>query len=286
MSKKTSLPVAIWIVALIIVNFGIWSATANVKNLGEFRIYSLDVGQGDAALLITPNGEQILVDTGANDEIITLLNNHISLWDRELDLVVISHWHDDHAGGLLSVLDNFEVNELLAPNTTPERYGNTFSENLNINYADPSDDYTWGSVSWDTLWPPFGWEATDDPNDDSIIAKVSFSGTDFLFTGDAPSEIEQGVLSIYPTLTADIVKISHHGSKYSSSQNFVDTLNAKVGIISAGLNNRYNHPHQEALDRWNAAGVEIYRTDQDGTIEIIIAPERITITTNGEKEFY
>ncbi|MFH0912568.1 MAG: ComEC/Rec2 family competence protein [Patescibacteria group bacterium] len=276
---------------LILLNYLVWTAGSEA-NLPNLRVDVLDVGQGDAILIRTPSQQNILVDGGPDNSVSARLGEILPIWDRKLDLVVATHWDADHITGLVTVLDRYEVKEVLIthPNVSLTKIGNAWQQAVAqvpiVNYADATDDYEWGEVSWDTLLPLTEDAVATDSNNSSIVAKLTYKGESLLLTGDMEEPEEDLLMQIYPAISAEILKVAHHGSKYSSTAVFLDRLYPQAALISVGAHNSYGHPSLEALARLQAEGADIYRTDEDGTIEVIFGDNGYSVKADGKEKFY
>ena len=258
------------VLLLLLANILVWQGVAASAD-DAARIYFLNVGQGDATL-ITAGDRQILVDGGPDDSVIRELSKVMLAWDRTLDLVVLTHPQADHLTGLFSVLDRYRVKEILA---TFAEYDSSLNREwlkevgksgARMNYADPADDYYFGNLYVDTLLPLNSSTQSLDINEDSVILRVNGENSSALLMGDAGFATEDHLFNIYPQLSADILKVGHHGSKYSSSVGFLERINSNSAVISVGRNS-YGHPAPETLDRLTAVGANVYRTDQTGTVK-------------------
>lgn len=276
---------------LIFVNWIVWLAVSEAATPG-LRVDFLDVGQGDAILIRTPTRQNILVDGGPNDQVLTELGKTLPLWDRKINLVVATHLDADHITGLVTVLQRYQVDEVLtlpANNTT--RISAAWQQALlsipAVNYADATDDYQWGGVVWDTLWPLAGTDAQAQvsSNNNSIVAQLRYQETKLLLTGDIETATETSLQQLYPDLLTSILKVAHHGSKSSSGADWLVAVQPRVAVIPVGRNS-YGHPAPEVLQRLQVAGMDVYRTDRDGTIEVIFNDQGYSVRANGQKKFY
>jgi beta-lactamase superfamily II metal-dependent hydrolase len=232
-------------------------------------IWVFDVGQGDAIFIDAPH-KQMLIDGGGDERVLERLAAVIPWWDRSIDIVVNTHPHADHLAGLVPVLERYKVAQVLDADegyTTPE-----FAEYLKL--AGPHRGILAGDVTIDlgdgvrlkTLWPELAYNdaVLEDPNDGSIVFLLEHGQTSMLLTGDAgiSEEAEWEVGDI------DILKVGHHGSDTSTSQELVDRTLPEVAIISLGEDNDYGHPSSFVVDRLMGAGAAVYRTDEHGSIRI------------------
>jgi competence protein ComEC len=256
---------------LLLANVLVWRGVA-VRADSTPRIYFLNVGQGDATLITTGN-QQILVDGGPDDSVIRELSKIVPAWDRTIDLIVLTHPQADHLTGLFSILERYRIKEILATfvdydsSLNREWLKEVLKSGAKLNYADPADDYYFGNLYIDTLLPLNSSTQSSDINEDSVILRVNGESSSALLMGDAGFATEDRLFNIYPQLSADILKVGHHGSKYSSSVGFLERINSDSAVISVGKNS-YGHPAPETLDRLAAVGAKVYRTDKDGTVKI------------------
>jgi len=219
---------------LILANYLLWTAVGETTG-ATLRVDVLNVGQGDAILLQTPTGENILVDGGPDDSVLAELGKILPLWDHTLDLVVATHLDADHITGLVSVLKRYQVKEVLTPlpgsksTKISEAWQQAILAGPAVNYVDAADDYIWGDVSWDTLLPLSSDDTlSEDTNNASIVAKLTYQGLSMLLTGDMEAPAEALLAQLYPTTSVELLKVAHHGSKFSSTVAFLDMLDPEV----------------------------------------------------------
>lgn len=235
----------------------------------DLEIYFLNVGQADS-ILIKHEDNSVLIDAGNNEDgeyIVDYLKNSIGL--KDIDMVVGTHPHEDHIGGLDDIIRSFDIGNIYMPDAIST--SKTFEEVMNI--VEEKDYYITvpridseiqlGNMLFKVLYT--GVEESD-LNNTSIVLKLIFGNTSYLFTGDATSSTEKIILN--KDISADVLKVGHHGSKYSSTNEFLDKVNPRFAIIMAGRDNSYGHPTKETLNKLIKRDIEIYRTDLDGTIKI------------------
>lgn len=235
------------------------------------KVHYLDVGQGDSIFIELPNNETMLIDAAESyqsDKIINYLKN---LNYQKIDYVIGTHPHTDHIGGLKNIINTFEIGKIYMPKvvSTTKTYESLLmaikEKNLKINTAKAGTTI----IDTDTLkiniLAPNNSTYTE-LNNYSAVTKITYGTTKFLFMGDAEKLSEN---EIKENVTADVIKIGHHGSNTSSSIDFIKKVNAKYGIISVGLNNKYNLPKEETITNWENSGTKIYLTSINGTIRAI-----------------
>ncbi len=250
---------------------------------GELRVHFIDVGQGDA-ILVQSAQHIMLIDGGdrgtANDLVAYLQGERI----EHIDIVVSTHPHADHIAGLLSVLENFTIGEVIDPGVI--HTSKTFEDYLTL--IDQKDiKFTEGRAGmkrdisqgyhFEILHPHN--PSSRHLNDASIVIKLTFGEISFMFTGDVEAPGEREILERGKNLKSQILKVSHHGSSTSSTEEFLKKVAPEVGIIMVGANNRYGHPHRETMEILQTNGIEVYRTDLNGTIIISTDGEEYSIDT-------
>ncbi|MFC1994224.1 MBL fold metallo-hydrolase [Chloroflexota bacterium] len=238
---------------------------------GEFKVHFIDVGQGDS-ILVDLGETEILIDGGGRSPgVVQYLRNYV---DGSLDLMVATHPHADHIGGLIGVLDAFEVDEIWHNGdfSTSQTYADFMGaiqvEGAQVHIARRGDKVINGKLTF-TVVHPFDLQGTT--NNNSIVLRFSYGEIDFLFTGDAEVEAEGDMLvqSVIQMPDVEVLKVGHHGSRTASSPAFLAAIQPEVPIIAiymAGTGNQYGHPHEETITALNEVGAEIYGTDTHGTI--------------------
>ncbi|OJI09620.1 MAG: hypothetical protein COV08_00550 [Candidatus Vogelbacteria bacterium CG10_big_fil_rev_8_21_14_0_10_49_38] len=268
------------IASLIVVNLIIWLAVA-IETPGQYlTVAFLDVGQGDAILITAPNRNQVLIDGGPSRQTVRALAAATPFYDRSLDLVVATHPDADHIGGLPEVLSRYHVAGFLE---SPFRGKTTVYESLEIALAEAKTERLVAKVGTKiilgpetvmevlaartpTLGPRGGQPAA---NDSSLVIKLTHGENTFLLTGDLSAKLLDQLAARSPeAVRAEVLKVSHHGSKNSSSLWFFRQVDPNLAIISAGANNRFGHPHQEVLTWLRVAGIQTFNTADAGTITL------------------
>jgi len=241
----------------------------------------LDVGQGSGAYIKTDDGFEVLVDVGETNKTLRVLGSIRPWWDNHIDLMIISHADKDHAGMAPRILRRFKIsNYIESPKISQDGLSRTIRDELverkvNQMKTNPLDTITISENTTLTFLSPSSSEANElNDNDASVIFILSMYGKKFLFMGDASAEIEKELAHRYSTLLdVDVLIVGHHGSKTSTSEDFLKVVNPEYAVISLGQDNRYGHPHASVLDRLEKRGVSLLRTDTHGTIQFRIKKE-------------
>lgn len=239
-----------------------------------FEVSILDIGQGDAILLEAPSGQVMLVDGGPDKKILRRLGEELPFWERRLDMVVISHPHEDHFAGLLEVIERYTIGALLITGieVNNQMYLNFLktaaAKQIPILIIEKPDRLALGEVSCQIIYPnhSLNGQWISNLNNSSIVMKVIYKDFELLLTGDAEQEEEAEILATGVNLQADILKVGHHGSETSSTEAFLKAVQPSVAVISSGEGNSYGHPSLRTLKRLERLGISVQRTDVSGTI--------------------
>jgi beta-lactamase superfamily II metal-dependent hydrolase len=246
----------------------------------ELKVHFIDVGQGDS-ILIDLGEIEILVDGGGKSPgVVAYLNDYI---DGAIEVMVATHPHADHIGGLIAVLDSFEVEEIwLNGDTSTSKTYQEFMSRVNSEGVSIHEAMRGQSIEVDILYllilHPIK-PLVDDTNNNSIVLRLSYGSINFLFTGDAEKEAEASILESGLPVQADILKVGHHCSRTSSSAQFLEAVKPEVAVYMAGEDNRYGHPHQETINTLTSVGAKIYGTDIYGNIIVTTDGEAFSIKT-------
>ncbi|MDD5291072.1 MAG: ComEC/Rec2 family competence protein [Patescibacteria group bacterium] len=244
----------------------------------ELEVDFFDVGQGDAILIKSPMGQNILIDGGPDNKVIEELGKNLPFWDKQIDLMVLTHPHDDHATGLIEVIKRYSVKKILytgvvhgAPNYLAW-LEEVRERKIPLIIIDRPQKIVLGDSCYlDIIYPTkslLGQEV-ENLNNSSIVAKLVYGQTKFLLTGDAEAEVEKELLDVRVDLSAQVLKTGHHGSDTSSSEDFLEAVNPKLAVIQVGKDNDFGHPSLRILKRLERIGAEILRTDINGAVKII-----------------
>ena len=248
----------------------------------------LNVGQGDAILIKTPKNQTMIIDGGPNSKVLEKLGKYLSPLQKQVDIVVLTHPHADHVTGLIEVLKRYDISllilggadlktdvynefiKIVSDKKIPVLIAETgqaihFSEDLEFDILSSAGA---NQEVFNKKSEGFG-TAGNEVNDTSIVGKLIFKDFSIMFTGDATLKIENQLLVYGNNLKSDILKIGHHGSKYSSSFNFLNAVFPRAAIIEVGAKNRYGHPSPAALSRLKMFNIDIFRTDENGDVKVI-----------------
>lgn len=257
-----------------------WSVVFDLSSNNNLELIFFDVGQGDSAFIETPEGYQVLIDGGPDSIVLEKLANQIPFWDRTIDLIILSHPEVDHLTGLLEVLKRYRIKNILwtgvLRNTAEFKEWDRLiqeekeQDGAKIIIAKAGERIS-GDLLIEVLHPFEDWEGKElkDSNQSSLVVRFVFGKNSFLFTGDVLDFQEREMILRQVNLDADVLKISHHGSKTSSSEEFLEKVSPFLAVISSGLDNSYGHPHKEVLASLEKYGINILRTDKQGDIKII-----------------
>ncbi len=274
------------LITLFIANIFAFGVMAEVSRPPVAEVVFFDVGQGDAALIKTSGGHKILIDGGPGSVVLDKLAQEMPFWDRKIDLVILSHPHSDHMDGLVKVIESYDVGWILwngaeGDETSFSQWVDTI-EGMDTTIAQAGQRIKGKDFYLDILYPFKSIDNVSDLNETSVVVRlVSNQGT-FLFTGDSYASNEKELVEMEKSchdnpspfcrvmvLDSDVLKVGHHGSKTSSSGEFIEAVSPSVAVISSGRGNSYGHPHKETLERLLSYGIRVLRTDREGDIKIV-----------------
>lgn len=273
------------LIFLIFCNLVFLSAFLDIKKGRDTEVIFFDLGQGDGALIKTAAGHNILIDGGSSNQILSYLNEELPFWDRDIDLIILSHPHADHLYGLVEVVKRYNVKNVLWNKQKADslifKKWKALLENLNSRQAYRGQRIYAGEVTLDTLHPLIDYNRDNDLNANSVVNRLVADGRSILFTGDIYNEQEEKLISWEDqcrsekkswcrvmNLEAQVLKIAHHGSASSSSPQFIERLNPEIAFISAGKDNRYGHPHRETINTLNNLEVDIHKSFEKGNLRV------------------
>ncbi|MGB6461815.1 MAG: DNA internalization-related competence protein ComEC/Rec2 [Candidatus Acidiferrum sp.] len=268
---------------------------------GKLELTVLDVGQGDSLFVVSPGGETMLIDGGGAFGGFSGREEHNGsdpgeeavspyLWSRgfqKLDIVALTHAHQDHIGGLTAILENFHVGTLwIGREVKSQALANleklAREKKIQIVHEFRGEPFSWGGVRTQVLWPeiPPSEVGPSPQNNDSLVLRMQYGERGIMLPGDAEKQAESSMLAdnAEQTMSADVLKVGHHGSKNSTMPGFLAAVHPRIAVISAGEGNLYGHPNPELLDRLTSAGVRILRTDRDGAVHVLTDGKRTEIS--------
>jgi len=245
----------------------------SLKKNKDIKVVFLDVGQGDA-ILIEEGSNQILIDGGRSGRtLLEKLGENIPFWDRKIETIIVTHPDADHYGGLASVLDNYEVKNIIKTDAVKENkeWKNFEEKIIDENLENVKSIYGMNIIfanetRLQTIYPFGKVENAKDSNENSVVMRLDFGENSFLLTGDITAKIENLLVNSGVDIDVDVLKVAHHGSKNSSSDSFLKATSPEDAIISVGAKNSYGHPHKDVLEKLKNRLIRIWRTDEDGDI--------------------
>lgn len=257
------------------------SIISGLNNQPELKVAFFDVGQGAATFIEAPNKNQVLIDGGPGSQILNKLGRQMPFFDRDIDLIVLTHPDNDHLNGLIDVLRNYEVGQVIDPCLDDPSFA--YQEWLRLikekeisrTCAEAGQRVKIDEDIQIIIFYPFEnltGQSFKNTNASSIVMKLIYGQSKILLTGDAEESIEHQLIQNGADLKSQILQVAHHGSKTSTDQEFVSRVNPEIAVIQVGKNNKYKHPHQEVLDRLK--DIKIYRTDLDGDIKFLCGLEK------------
>jgi competence protein ComEC len=280
------------ILPLLVIAVLVWSAVLTTPD-DKLHVSFLDVGQGDAILVQTPNGQDILIDGGPDFQKINLeLSKKLPFWDRTIDLVVCTQPQADHVTGLVEVLQRYKVNQVIDPEVSYN--SSIYNEWLNV-VEDKGIEYNiaragqeidlCNEIEMEVLNPPVMLyeETSHDVDNNGVVLKLTWDKISFLFTADIREDAELELIGQRANLKSTVLKVAHHGSKTSTSPQFLASVAPEVAVISVGADNSFGHPSSEVMERLaDRLGQDnIYRTDEDSTIEFTTDGETLWVKESG-----
>jgi competence protein ComEC len=240
-------------------------------------VYFFDVGEGDAIYISAPNNFDVLIDGGPDKSVLTELGEAMPFWDKTIEAMILTHPHSDHASGLVEILKRYRVRQVYLNGLAHDApaYLAWLDEVKNKQIQGKIVDGWFElqiapDMKLQFLYPmsDISVQQSEEINDTSIVIRLVYGESEFLFTGDAGEAIEKQLLDSGLVLTADVLKVSHHGSNTASSEEFLAAVSPKIAVISSGKGNEFFHPHPKIMARLERLGVKILRTDEKGTIKL------------------
>jgi len=270
-----------FLIILFYLNILAWIAVSDLSQ-NDLEVIFFDVGQGDSIFIETPQKHQVLIDGGPTSAILEKLGKEMPFYDRTIDLIILSHPEHDHIAGLLEVLKRYQVENILWTGVLRdtaefEEWQRLIKEEKATIKIAQSNQIVWLGASYERtarieVLHPFEnleGQTIKNTNNSSVIAQLVFKENTVLFTGDVYKSVENDLIQENIDLKSNVLKISHHGSKTSTSEKFLEKVMPELAIISVGAENSYGHPNPEVLEVLERYGIKLLRTDQEGDIKII-----------------
>lgn len=250
---------------------------AKNKNLESLRINYLDVGQGDATLINYLGKHQILIDGGPNGKEFLYQLGKVMPWgDKEIEVVILTHPDKDHLAGLIDLIENYEIGAFLYNGQSAETEIYQQFQEVLAEKSIKQEILLEGSkievgkhLKFKTFNPDVLITEDKKRNEQSIVLRMDFGENSFLFTGDAEMKTENDMITDKENLDVDYLKVGHHGSKHSTSEEFLSKVTPEYAIISSGKDNSFGHPTEDVLEKLKIAKAQIFRTDKSGTVEVV-----------------
>ncbi|HLD28029.1 MAG TPA: MBL fold metallo-hydrolase [Patescibacteria group bacterium] len=242
------------------------------NNENVLEVYFLDVGQGDSTLIRTPASDDILIDGGPDNTVIKKLGEYMPFYDWDIELMILTHPHSDHLVGLIEVLERYEVDKILMTGVlhTTDDYL-TFldiikDKQIPVEIIDSQRQLTLGDLTINILYSDqsFYQQSVENLNNTSIVTKLVYGNTSILMMGDY--EDEEKMVEANVDVSADILKVGHHGSNNGNNVSFLEAVSPKYAVILVGADNFYGHPHYRTIRNLEKLDAQIYRTDQDSDV--------------------
>lgn len=262
---------------------------SDVDVLNSISVKFINVGQGDSAVIVTSNNDVILIDASDYSDAQAVIDGLSEYEFEDIDLFILTHPHADHIRGAKTILETYDVNEvLMCSYVATSKLFTTLLETLDDKDIKTTQAYLGQTYDIDGVHiQVVGVDSNSkDNNNSSVVTKVTYGDISIMFTGDAEEEAEKVIIGNGFDLSAQILKAGHHGSNTSSSEKFLDAVNPKIAIISCGIDNKYGHPHEETINKFINRGIQYYRTDELGSIKLeidgvnIVSSFEDTMTTN------
>lgn len=280
MQKLRAYGAYICLAILAVISLSIWLRIISAPRAGELTVAVLNIGQGDSIYIKSPTGTEVLIDAGPDSSVLRELAEVMAYGDRTIDAVIATHQDADHIGGFVDLIPRYTIKNFIEPGI-PKSTATAQRMEEEVDGAHIPREKAFrgmwldlgGGARLDILFPDFDVKTLDDNsgNEGCVVAHLVYKNTSALFTCDAPQDVEDHLVAISTStdLKSDLLKVGHHGSKYSSSNEWLDAVAPTFAAISVGAHNKYGHPTQEALSRLTSHQIKTYRTDQLGTVMFV-----------------
>ncbi len=276
------------IVLICLLVLAVSTANSASQKDGLLKIYFLDVGQGDAIFIEAPNGNQVLIDGGPDNSVLSELGRVMPFYDKNIDVVLMTHSDADHAAGLVEVLDRYDVKNIIYSDIIRKSslykawQEAVVKEEASVIEPVAGRTIDLGNDATITILHPaesLSGKVMEKVNNNSVIAMLTYGETEVLLTGDIEAKTERQIILSEADIDADILKVAHHGSKTSTTEEFLSAISPQVAVIQVGAKNRYGHPTREVLKRLENYDIKYYRNDLDGTVKLVSDGKNYQIIT-------
>ena len=244
------------------------------RDNNNLQVHFLNIGQGDGIVIRTPQGQNILIDGGPDNMLLSEIGKVLPWWERQIDYLIITHYHADHMMGFIELLNKYEVKNILVTAHRPDDFlysvwtAKLAEKNITSTIVAVGEKFV---ISDDLYWQIILADSQQENyNENSLVIKLTYKDTDFLFTGDLGHPGEAKILASAMDISADYLKVGHHGSRHSSSEAFLRAVSPQICIIQSGIDNSHGHPHIEAVERLQNIGCQIRDTQDLGLISFEI----------------
>ncbi|MDP3953340.1 MAG: MBL fold metallo-hydrolase [bacterium] len=262
-------------------NLVIWQGVFERVSPHPLEVYFLDVGQGDSQLIVFPDGVKMLIDGGPDKEVLFELEEVLPSTDRYLDMIFMTHPQLDHYGGLRDIVDRYQIGAFVFSGREGEGEAWEIFRDLLIEAEVPvvlvgqGDRVVHAEAILDVLWPDKEFLGHREVNESSLVMELQSEGIEVLLTGDIGPPTEEKLLEIYD-MDTDVLKVAHHGSRFSTSLDFLGEATPALSVVQVGSNS-FGHPTEATLQRLSKAGSRVYRTDKDGRVKLMLEDRRIGV---------
>lgn len=287
---KKNKKIIFWLFFLLIIFIVFLNYYLKIRNNKNLNIFFLDSGQADTILIKTPEEQNIIIDLGSKDGLKDV-GRQIFWWDRKIDILIITHPHDDHVLAIPQLIDKYKINKIIFTGIIydspiyEEIIKKTQNKKIKLLIPQINQKILLGeSCELDFLYPleSLKDKKIENINNSSIVNRLKYKNNYFLFMGDSEIDIEEKLLEKNYELKSDVLKVGHHGSISSSHQEFIKKINPKISIIMVGKNNKFNHPSLRTLNKLQKIGSLIFRTDLNGDINITSDGQLIKYKLSGK----
>lgn len=261
------------LIILCLITATVWTGVVKAAGDNSLHIVACNVGQGDA-ILIFQGSNQILIDGGPTNAVVDCLGKYMPFWDRQIELVVLTHPQKDHYGGLQQVFESYGVDNFVRPEAETSNQGYQVLEktvggsSTKTLYADDTTTMRLGLIELDVLNPPAS-KKYDNVNDYSVVIELKYKEFEAIFTGDIEQAISDRLVDERKIKPVEYIKVQHHGSRNGITEKFLNAASPQIAVISVGKNS-YGHPSKEVLEMLKERNIQILRTDEIGNVETII----------------